>query len=506
MTSYKSIFIYLLIPCCFFTAHAQNEQPHYAKDIEAKIREVENNLAGWVQINDSGTVWNLADRMKFYRVKGLSIAVIHNYQLEWARGYGWADEAEKRPVTVNTLFQAGSISKSLNSVGVMKLVEEKKLGVDEDINNFLKNWKFPYDSISKGKPITLHNLLSHSGGLTVHGFPGYEISDPLPDIYQILNGQKPANTAPVRSMIEPSLKYIYSGGGTTISQLIVMDVTKMPYDKYMWENVLEPLGMTNSSYQQPPNPSKTNQLATGYLWAEKEVKGKHHIYPEQAAAGLWTNPTDLSKYIIETQLSYEGRSSKVLSREITRQRLTPYVDSTTALGCFISKRGDISYFSHGGSDVGFLSIYYGNLKNGDGVVVQINSDFSGALLTEVVNSVARVYGWKGFYNPEYRKTIEIPADSSHQYAGTFVQGSDTIAIHQEGNILYYASNFMSCDHFEPLHFITPSRFFMYEEGSADFNIASDADGILQTITIKQKNRSDRIFKRQAPGIVFSNRF
>ncbi len=123
---------------------------------------------------------------------------------------------------------------------------------------------------------------------------------------------------------------------------MAMDITKKPYDQYMWENVLEPLGMTNSSYRQPPDPSKALQLATGYLWAEKEVKGKHHIYPEQAAAGLWTNPTDLGKYIIETQLAYEGKSAKVLNQQITKERLTPYVDSTTGLGCFISKRSDIA--------------------------------------------------------------------------------------------------------------------------------------------------------------------
>jgi CubicO group peptidase (beta-lactamase class C family) len=506
MNYYKILISSFLLLGCFGCTKAQNEEPRYAKDVEEKINQVENNLAGWVQIDDSSTAWNLRDRMKFYRVKGLSIAVVHDYKIQWARGYGWADEAARRPVTVNTLFQAGSISKSLNSVGVMKLVQENKLGLNEDINHYLVSWKFPYDSLSKNKVITLRNLLSHSAGLSIHGFPGYETGDSLPTIYQVLDGKRPANTEAVRSMIEPGVKFIYSGGGTTISQLMVMDVTKMPYDQYMWENVLKPLGMTSSSYRQPPDPAKDLQLATGYLWAEKEVKGKHHIYPEQAAAGLWTNPTDLSKYIIETQLSYEGRSSKVLSPEMTRLRLTPYVDSAVALGCFISQRGDARYFSHNGSDVGFLSVYYGNLKNGDGVVVQINSDFSATLMTEVVNSVARVYGWKGFYHPQYRKTLVLPADSLKRYSGVFVNGTDTISIHQQANTMYYASNFMSCDHFEPLHFLTPTRFFMYEEGRADFYIGLDQQGMSQTITIKQGDGPDRVFKRQAPGVTFSNRF
>ena len=124
---------------------------------------------------------------------------------------------------------------------------------------------------------------------------------------------------PVRSMYEPGLKSEYSGGGITISQLIVMDVTHQPYDKYMYDNVLKPLGMTGSTYSQPPAGNiKPELLATGlFLWWQQELTGKYHIYPEQAAAGLWTNPTDLSKYIIETQLAYAGKSHKVLDQQTT---------------------------------------------------------------------------------------------------------------------------------------------------------------------------------------------
>src|SRR5262249_43366820 len=159
----------------------------------------------------------------------------------------------------------------------------------------------------------------------------------------------------------------YSGGGTTIAQQLVMDVTGQPYDVYMWNNVLQPMGMTNSFYTQPPRADKLKQVATGYDDQGKEKKGKFHIYPEQAAAGLWTNPTDLCKYIIETQLAYEGKSAKVLNTTTTQTRLTPYIDSSAALGVFISKKGDRKYFGHGGADEGFLSQYYGSLQDGDGV-------------------------------------------------------------------------------------------------------------------------------------------
>ncbi len=199
MKSYIKLAVCLLLFGC--SGKAQNTDPKYSEAIEKKIKEVENNLAGWVQIDDSSTRWNLAERMKFYRVK------IHRGHPQLQTRVGtrlrMGGPGGKRPVTVQTLFQAGSISKSLNSVGLMKLVQERKIGLDDDINLYLQSWKFPYDSLSKNKFISLRNLLSHTAGLTVHGFPGYEIGDSIPTIYQILDGKKPANTGAIRSMINP---------------------------------------------------------------------------------------------------------------------------------------------------------------------------------------------------------------------------------------------------------------------------------------------------------------
>src|SRR6185312_277302 len=212
-------------------------------DTAEKIKQVESNLVPNIRA-EGEPAYSIKDRMAHYNIQGVSIAVIHNYKIEWAKGYGWADKDKQVPVTAQTLFQAGSISKSLNSVGVLKLAQDKKISLYTDINSYLKSWKFPYDSLAKGKKITIANLLSHSAGLTVHGFGGYQKGDAIPTIEQVLDGKKPANSDPVRSMYEPGLKFEYSGGGTTISQLIVMDATGQAYDKYMYDNVLKPLGMT----------------------------------------------------------------------------------------------------------------------------------------------------------------------------------------------------------------------------------------------------------------------
>ena len=410
------LFLIVLCEGLFMRLYAQDKK--YTREIESKIKAVENNLGLPVRIEGEPNQ-TLKERMNFYHVNGVSIAVIKDYKIEWARAYGWADITEQRRATTGTLFQAGSVSKSLNGIGVLKMVQDKRLNLYADVNDYLTTWKFPYDSLSNNKKITLANLLSHTAGLSVHGFPGYEKGAAIPSLLQILNGEKPANTAAVRSAFQPGLKYQYSGGGTMVSQLIIQEITKKPYDEFMWETVLKPMGMKNSSYTQPPSGDKEKLLASGYYNDGKAVQGKYHIYPEQAAAGLWTNPTDLAHYIIETQLALKGKCGKVLSQEMTRLRLTPYVDKLAALGVFIIKRGELTYFHHSGADEGFVSQYYGNMEGGNGVVVMINSD-NGALTEEIVNSVATVYDWKGFYNPLQRpKIITVPRNILENYVGEY---------------------------------------------------------------------------------------
>ncbi|HEY0750636.1 MAG TPA: serine hydrolase domain-containing protein [Chitinophagaceae bacterium] len=464
-------------------SHLSFTQPsqQFSRDVEERIRKVENSLAGWVWMEDSVNTWNLEKRMKEQNIHGLSIAVINNGKLEWAKGYGFADTASKKPVTIETLFQAGSISKSLNSIGILKLVQEKKVDLHTDINNYLRSWKFPYDTISKDKKITLANLLSHSAGLTIHGFPGYPTDDTIPSLLQILDGLPPANTKAVRSMFEPGLRFRYSGGGTTISQILLMDVTGEAYDAYMWNHVLKPLGMEKSSYAQPPAPDMYKYLATGYKLNGAEVKGKYHIYPEQAAAGLWTNPTDLSKWMIETQLSYVGKSSKVLSPEITRLQLTPYIDSSLGLGVFLEKHGGEKYFGHNGSDQGFLSLAKASIDGGRGVVIMINSN-NGRVLNEVLNSVASVYGWNEFYKPVKKKVVKVDDSIIDSYAGDYLLENDTVTISRKGTESFVTINRNTTF---KIYFNADNEFFSPGLNQLEFKIDKDETGKVKEFYFKE---------------------
>jgi CubicO group peptidase (beta-lactamase class C family) len=256
----------------------------------------------------------------------------------------------------------------------------------------------------------------------------------VPTVVEVLDGKKPANSDPIRSMYEPGLKSEYSGGGITISQLIVMDVTHQPYDKYMYDNVLKPLGMTGSTYQQPPANKKL--LATGYRDNGARLPGNYNTYPEQAAAGLWTNPTDLSKYIIETQLALQGKSHKVLDQQTTKLRLTPYIDKQAAMGVFIADLDSTKYFGHGGANEGFRSTYEGSMEGGNGVVVMVNSD-DGNIMNEVVNSIAKVYGFKGLYHSLVRKLVTVPDSVLQTYTGDYqLEPKLILTINRDGNHLY----------------------------------------------------------------------
>jgi CubicO group peptidase (beta-lactamase class C family) len=247
------------------------------------------------------------------------VAIIDNYKIAWAGAFGVTAPGGTEPVTTSTLFQAGSISKPVAAVGAMWLVEHGKLSLDEDVNKKLKSWKVPENEFTKDQKVTLRRLMSHSAGLTVHGFPGYAVGAPVPTMVQIFNGEKPANTDPIRVDFVPGTKMRYSGGGVTIEQQLVIDVTGRPFPQFMHDTVLSKIGMTDSYYEQPLPPARAAHTATGARANGKAVEGKWHIYPEMAAAGLWTTPTDLAKFAIEIALSKQGKANHVLSQKSHRK-------------------------------------------------------------------------------------------------------------------------------------------------------------------------------------------
>ena len=194
--------------------------------------------------------------------------------------------------------------------------------------------------------------MTHTAGMTVHGFPGYAAGAPVPTLVQVLNGEKPANTPAIRIDTPPGIKWRYSGGGITIMQQLMIDVSHEPFPKLLHDSALAPIGMTHSTYEQPLPTALQSTAATPYDGHDKPVTGGAHTYPEMAAAGLWTTPSDLGRFIIENQRSLHGDANHVLSQAMTREMMTPGKGSW-GLGIEIGGSPSNPYFDHGGDDAGF---------------------------------------------------------------------------------------------------------------------------------------------------------
>ncbi len=350
----------------------------------------------------------LADRMAHYKVPGVSIAVVDSGRIVWARGFGVMTTGTADSVTDSTLFQAASISKPVAATGMLRLVEEGKLALDMPVNGFLKSWQVPENRFTAKEKVTLRRLVSHSAGLTVHGFPGYAAGDTIPTVPQILDGVRPANTGPVRVDVVPGSRWRYSGGGTTVLQLAMIDATGEAFPGLMKRLVLDPMGMAHSTYEQPLPAALAGREAAGHGIDGSLVTGRWHTYPEMAAAGLWTTPTDLMRWALGVAGARAGTSTGVLSKDMATQMLTVQ-KAPSGLGPALEGSGRAFRFGHGGANRGFRAHVYYFPETGQGAAVMTNSDNGSALVREVMNGIAKVYQW-----PEFgpREVARVAKDSA----------------------------------------------------------------------------------------------
>jgi CubicO group peptidase (beta-lactamase class C family) len=353
-------------------------------------------------------------------VPGLSLAVIQDGRVVYARAYGVTDPGGSTPVTTSTLFQAGSISKSVAALGALHLVEAGKLPLDRDVNLTLTSWKVPTNAFTAQQPVTVRELLSHTAGLTVHGFPGYAVDEARPTLVQVLDSAPPTNTAAIRVDTIPGTIWRYSGGGYTVLQQMIIDVTGESFPEYMRRAVLGPIGMTSSSYEQPLPAERAAMTAGGQYANLRPVKGRWHIYPEMAAAGLWTTPTDLARFAIEVQQAYAGKSSKVISPATARQMLTE-VKEGDGLGVFLQGTGNGLMFSHGGRDEGFDASLVASAATGQGLALMINANDNSGMVDRITNFVARKYGWPtaSAYTPPVASAGQMSLAELRPYTGRY---------------------------------------------------------------------------------------
>lgn len=357
------------------------------EDLTQEIAAIEQGLTSSIVVKGKiPEKFTLEQRMTELNVPGVSVAIVRDGKLRWAKGYGYANTQTSAKVDVNTLFQAGSISKPVAALSVLKLAEEGKLDLDKDVAEYLESWKLPPHDFSE--KVTLRGLLTHTAGISVHGFPGYTQDDHFPTINEVLDGE--GNTSRIFVSTPPDSVWRYSGGGYTIMEKVVEEVTGMPLEIYMATNILEPLQMTNSTYTQPLPESYHENASAAYYPNGEIISGLWHNYPEQAAAGLWTTPSDLAKYCLEIQQIIAGKKDGILSGETVQKMLTKHKNDW-GLGPSLVWSGDSLRFQHGGKNAGFTNNMVAFAYRGEAYIIMTNGDNGGKLMTELLRSISNYY-------------------------------------------------------------------------------------------------------------------
>lgn len=453
----------------------------------AQIAAVESGLLPPILIKEQPRPrWTLAERMAHYNVPGVSIAVIVDRKIAWASGYGVLDAEGTQAVDPETLFQAASISKPVSVFAALRLVEQGWLRLDAPVNNQLEGWKIPSNEHTAKQAVTLRHLLSHRAGTTVHGFPGYSKDAPVPTLIQVLRGESPANTTAVIVNKVPGDSFRYSGGGVTIVQLLIEDVMDESFPDVVSQHVLKPIGMARSHFRHPIKDANAARAHAGPESAA--VEGHSHVYPELAAAGLWTTPTDLAKFALEVVNSRRGEGDTLLSTAMTREMLTA-LDGDYGLGFGIVATGDGITFGHGGANHGFRCRLFTYEDGRGGFAIMTNADSGSQLIKEIGGAIAAAYGWKLDAAREI-ELVTLSADTMQEIAGEYYinpdeQGSRIQISVAEGAMWIEGAFFPRTR----LHTVSDSKFFV--EAGHEIDLEKDPSGTPVALVIQGGPRAIR---------------
>lgn len=369
----------------------------------ARIARVENGLVPFnpgAPAGETPAPANLKDRMAHYKIPGVSIAVIENNRVEWAKGYGVLKAGGSGGVTPGSLFEAASTTKMLVAAVVLKLVEKGRLDLDTDVNRYLKIWKIPENEFTKDKKITLRLLLTHQAGLPMTNF-GYDDGQ-VPSLVQVLAGQAPARNKPAVPESVPGSRWNYSNIGYVLIQQVLEDVTGQPLPRLMQKVLFKPLKMKSSTFTYPLPANRSWQEAWPH--AKDGQPGEPAMHPTALAqGGLMTTPSELAAVVIELMRDYRGEGRKLLSRPMMEKmfhrevEIDPRVMGVPlgqGLGVFLQGAGTGFTFGHPGENYPGTTCWVTGLPgHGKGLAVMANGAAGTMLAMEILAAVRQEYGW-----------------------------------------------------------------------------------------------------------------
>lgn len=470
-------------------------------DVQAQIAAVEQSLVPpRVLLASPPARASLRDRMAFYGVPGVSLAVFDGFDLKWARAYGVADARSPTPVSTETMFQAGSVSKPVAAAAALRLVQQGRLDLDEDVNRYLVSWKIPSDGAWTPR-VSLRHLLSHTGGITRHGIPGILRHHPLPSLLDILEGRLPPGTLPASALYSadnllpvrvnkiPGAQDHYSSGGFTILQQLLIDVTGLSFPDLMRELVLDPLDMAHSTFEQPLPETWVPQAAAGHLEGGRPVQGSWLLYPASAQGGLWTTPSDLAHFFLALLRAREEMASGSLSQELAREMFTPQLGTRVGLGLLLEGEGDALRFDQAGRNEGFACRVVAFCASGRGAAVMTNWHY-GLLIDELIPSLAGVYNWPALVT-EGPATKPVDRQLAEEVEGEYALRADfRLRLSRKGSALVLV---VPDQPPMELRAASPTR-FAAEVVNTEVLIERDEGGSVTALILRQEGTSSRALR------------
>jgi len=370
-----------------------------------RISRVENGLQEAVLLsNNLDKTFSLLDRMEYYDVPGLSIAAIKDNEIEWAKCYGLKLKNSTDSISLSTKFQAASLSKPLSAIVALKMADNGLIHLDSSANSQLTTWKIPDNDFTFENAISPRNLILHTSGLNVPGYPGYKIDSDIPNLIDLLSGIGNSNTEPTEVIVKPNTEWIYSGAGYSVLQLLMIEKSGLSFPELMQNELFQPLNIKNSTFEQ----ENLHSIAFAHLENGEVVEKGYHIYPEMAAAGLWTTPIDYAMIVCELQKSYKGESNLILSQKLAQNALSNHWGGM-GLGFILRNNENNVALAYSGGNHGYICDIYSYLLSGSGVVVMTNSNNGAPLIEEFYRSLSKEYKWAD-WKPDTIQTI--PMDSA----------------------------------------------------------------------------------------------
>ena len=389
IASHKRFFFTLIVMCIPSMAIAAP-----LNDNDSRIKAFENGLVDRSERGQKDAQrWSIEERLKAHGVPGASVAIIEDGKIIWSKGYGTKLKGTNNPVDSKTVFSVGSVSKMINAAIILRLVAEGKIDLDKDVNHYLKSWEVPTNQYTKRNKVTLRAILSHTAGFSQHGFADFQPGEKLPSAIETLTGSYPAKHSAVRLMFTPGTEMDYSGGGTTVSQVLVEDVTGLSYLQAATKYVFEPLAMSRSTFQNPLSPSHGNiARAHDSNGNPTALPRGWEAMPEIAASGLWTSADDLATFNIALLVSTKSNNG-FLPPAIAKDMMTRVKNSWHGLGPRLNGKGETRVYSHGGANNSYRAWIEGQLDSGNGIVVLTNGTNGHRIHQELRKSAEDAFSW-----------------------------------------------------------------------------------------------------------------